>query len=231
MSRMWHHPENEQRPAVLEWLQKTVPPGRDVVDIGAGEAYYIDALRSARYAFVEPIQTLRRRAGDRAGLAGIRAPSFTSVAALQRSRVWERCNCTILIHSLLYLTDQELESVAELANRTLTVFVYPDPCAAVTFQFEDSVNIDQSRRLVALKDRLLGPPSSRVEVDTHFRLPATTTDSEIAFLVSHTVLRRPLQPVVAKGAMQHVRLNRASWHHGDAGWKLPQPQIMEVWRR
>lgn len=228
---MWRHPQNDQRPAVIDWLQNVVPAGRDVADIGAGDGYYIDSLHPARYSFVEPIRALRARSAERARMAGVQTRPFRSVDTLRRAPVWQRCNCVVLIHSLLYLTQQDLRAVAALATRTLAVFVYPDPRGAETIAFEDSIGEDQSRRLVALKETLLGPPTARVEVAAHFRLSRIVSDDEIAFLLSHTLQRQRWRSGIARAALRYVRSRRASWYRDEEGWTLPQPQVMEAWLR
>ena len=37
MGKVWMHPDNDQRAAVLSWLPSRIPAGAAIVDVGAGE--------------------------------------------------------------------------------------------------------------------------------------------------------------------------------------------------
>lgn len=229
MSQVWSHPHNEQRPAVIDWLDGVVPPKKEIADIGSGDPYYIGILRPQSYAFVEPLATLRKRCVTRVRALGIEGKGFHSIDALRGSVAWSRCDCILLIHSLYYLNEEELDSVHRLSARRMCVMVYPDPAAAETVAFEDCIGVSYSRRLVAQKERLFGEPTSRVRVPTHFRLSSRVSENQIAFLMSHVLDKKGWRPACEQAALRYVRSKRESWYRENDGWRIPQAQMMEVW--
>jgi hypothetical protein len=64
---VWNHPHNDQRPSVLQWLRPLQRKFETVLDIGPGDAYYLNRLKPKNYTIVEPNCVLRGIALSRAG--------------------------------------------------------------------------------------------------------------------------------------------------------------------
>lgn len=229
MRKVWSYPNNDQRAAVLEWLPSIVPAGSVIVDIGTGDGYYAAVLRPRRYLFVEPVSVLFGRCATSLADAGVEAQGFRTVAELFESRCWESADIVLLVHALLYLTPSELELVAKMASRRSCAIVYPDPDGSTTVAFEDETERGWSRKIVAHKERILGTPTTRQRANTHFRFRQGTRTQDVAFVVSHLLLREPETAGLRELALAHVRAQRAVWRKDTAGWEVPQAQLMEYW--
>lgn len=231
MRKVWSHPDNDQRAAVLEWLPPLVPAASVIVDIGAGDGYYATTLRPRRYLFVEPLSELSKHCGENLEGANVETKGFRTVTDLFESGRWESADIVLVVHAVFYLTPSELEIVASIASGRPCAMVYPDPDQSAAVAFEDATGCGRSRGTVAHKARLFGKPTSRQVAHTHLGFRPGTRARDIEFVLSHLQLREPGAEGVAKAALSHVRDRRTAWWQGAAGWEVPQAQIMEYWSK
>lgn len=231
MGSVWSHPENDQRSEVREWLPAHVEPGAKIVDIGSGDGYYTKGLRPVHCAIVEPDRLLRRSC--MAGLrgSGIRARAFQTLDRLYRSVTWRDADVILLVHSLLYLSFDEIQLTHHLARGRACAMIFPNPVSASTVEFEKAIGCEWSRERIAKKEALFGEPSQRRVANVHFRFVPHTREADIAFVISHLLLRREWSDAVLSQALAHLDEHRTSWRASDGSWKLPQPQVMEWWQR
>ncbi|MGH8611095.1 MAG: hypothetical protein ACREYF_03355 [Gammaproteobacteria bacterium] len=229
MSSGWNHPHNDQRPAVRRWLAGIQSRFQHMLDIGPGDAYYLELLRPSRYTIIEPNNILRRAALDRARHLGTETVAFTSVSAfLANHSVNRDIDLAVMIHVLFYLSLAEVQALLPRLRSKPLLLVYPWEQRAMTVTFEESIGLFGSRDRVRLKERLLPPPTRRELVHTHIVLPAQATVESIAFLLSHVILRFEMNDIVFRAAMEFAESHLSSWYCAEGFYKLPQTQVLET---
>ncbi len=229
MEALWHFPDNDQRPAVLAALRNWCEQGQRVLDIGAGDGYYLKELAPRLVTAVEPDQVLQYLAQKQSASLGCPVVTLGSIDELRRGvgAHWH-ADLTLMVHVLYYLEESELRWLLPRVRQYDLLLVYPDPAAAVTVAFEDVLGSRRSRRRVAIKSALLGEPRETRLADTHFRLQPDTPVEDLAFLVAHLPLRgKPIQDVMHT-ARTFVADRMDTWRR-DSFLELPQPQIMEFY--
>lgn len=231
MQAVWCHPDNDQRPAVLNTLTNWCPRERRILDIGAGAGYYLSALRPRQVMAVEPDPVFRAALQDVASAGGFPMTSFASVAALrgQCGEDWD-ADLVCMIHALYYLKEVELQWLLPLIGERDLILVYPDPAEATTVAFEDAIGLGYSRRRLAIKEQTLGEPCESRRIASHFRLQGDTSSDDLAFLIAHLLLRAPGVDWVLEQALAFVAERISAWRR-QSFVELPQPQIMELYRR
>jgi len=190
MRDVWNHPANEQRPAIRRWLMSNAARGEEIIDIGAGDAYYIDDLQPKAYVAVEPNSLLQERTRQAAAQTGVTCVLFSSVTELLGTRAIDHCGLVLMIHVLLYLAPGEATALLTRIRATgiTLLMVHPDPDRSVSVAFEREHGFDRSAKLLQIKLDTLGPPRKQTRVESHFVLPADFAPPDLAFLVSHHVL-------------------------------------------
>lgn len=231
MGKVWMHPDNDQRAAVLSWLPSRIPAGAAIVDVGAGDGYYAPVLRPRRYLVAEPDLALRRRCLAACEGLDMEAAFFPSLVRLFASGLAGDAEVVLLVHSLFYLSFEELQFTLRLVQGRSCVVVYPDPDTSATVRFEDEIGSRRSRALVDAMRASLGPPKDSTRVATHLRFPYRTRSSDVAFVLGHLMLRDASGTGILAKALAYVREYRTNWRTADGGWALPQSQIMEWWQR
>jgi hypothetical protein len=226
MQRLWSHPANNQRPAVLNWLKNVCPTGLTVSDIGAGDAYYFGQVAPARYTLVEPNTALRAVAESCATHSKVPCVSYRSVGEFLRCERTEDYQIHLVIHALLYFEVEEVSALLRWLRGRHVLIVHPHADTSTTIGFEHSCGIKRADEKVRLKEQLLGSPRSRHVHPTHLRMPLTTDPDSLAFLVAHRTGRKGIHADVFCCAREFVRDNLSSWRKPDY-FELPQYQVME----
>ena len=225
MQTVWSHHQNDQRPAVLKWLRPLRGAFRRMLDIGGGDAYYLDAAA----------ERLRRRRAQRFAAAG-RARCLIG-AGDRISRLQKRCqrirslssqeiDFVLMSHVLLYMELEEIDCLLRRVRGKPLVIIYPDPNNAVSVAFEEYAGLNNSREKIALKASLLGRPQVRCATRSHLRCPVNVNSSDLAFLVSHHTLDRAHPEKLIRVAEGFVQKHIQSWRQTDQ-YLLPQDQILE----
>jgi hypothetical protein len=226
MRRVWEHPDNDQRASVREWLTHFLGPFRHVLDVGPGDAYYLEILRPTNCTFVEPNPSLASAALARAKSLGIPAVIYPSVHSLLKEGLPPEIDLVVMIHVLLYLTLGELDSFLPAVACLPLLMVYPWEGNSTTIQFEDEVGVSQSRDRIQRKNQLLPSPKSRAIHQTHLRLPVDTTANEVSFLVAHTTLDHPGRQKQMAAAHAFVEKKLPLWRL-PSSLEIPQAQVLE----
>jgi len=231
MQAVWSHPDNDQRPAVLNTLSSWCPPERRILDIGAGAGYYLSALRPRQVIAVEPDPVFSAALHGFASVGRFPLTTFESVGALKDSfdEDWDT-DLVLMIHALYYLEESELLWLLPQIGERDLVLVYPDPAGAITMAFEDAIGVEHSRRRLAIKARFLGEPLEVRRVASHFRLQGDIVPDDLAFLIAHLLLRAQGTDWVLEQARAFVAARLGVWRR-EGFVELPQPQIMELYGR
>lgn len=228
MRDLWHHPKNDQRPAVLRWIKPFRGAFHHILDAGAGDAYYLGHLAPKSYIFVEPNRTLRQVSKARAATLGISARAFSSVQSLLRRPGSLNCDLALVIHALLYMRSDEIALLLpKIASKPL-VIVHPWLGRSTTIQFEESIGLGLSREKIALKRQILGRPTASRLIDSHLRLPLHTTIASLAFLAAHSTLDGTHDEERLERAHAFVRRRINRWRRR-FWYDLPQAQVMEYY--
>jgi len=228
MGQMWSHPRNEQRPVILRWLDKLHEKFPAVVDIGPGDAYYLKRLAPRRYTFAEPNAHLYQTALARARTHNIECRSFPNIRALIGNNGLETFDLALMVHVLLYLELDEIETLLPKFVGKPLFLVYPWPALSVTVQFENLLGLDTSFQRISLMRQLLGRPSRQSVVRGHFYMPHSADIDSIAFLVSHCAQSGEYDVTKMNLARKFVMENLNKWRQ-PAGYKIPQGQVLEVY--
>jgi hypothetical protein len=228
MRQVWSHPLNDQRPSVLEWLaQLRLGFTNRIVDIGAGDAYYLSQLRPREYSFVEPNSALHQTALAHAAALRIKSQGFFSIKDIISSDVVEKADLVLIIHALLYLDIDEIESLLPKLRRKLLLLAYPFAARSTTIQFEKLIGKSPSMQKIKLKARLLGRPTTQRVADTHLYLPPSADVDCLAFLIAHRVLNGTGDKEKMILARKFLTRRLGVWKC-PAGFKIPQTQILEM---
>jgi len=228
MQRVWNHPENDQRPVVLSWLKPLQGVFAHVLDIGPGDAYYLDYLKPKRYTVVEPNLTFRKMARERADDLKIPMRVFSSVKSLLNQRTLRGYDLVMMIHVLFYMKLREIEMLlSKIANKPLFV-VYPSPECSISTQFEAAIGLNRSRERINLMQELLGRPYESKVITSYFRLPLNTPLESLAFLVAHHTLDRKWDDDKIDAANSFVLQRMHLWRH-PFGYQIPQSQVLEYY--
>ena len=228
MQRIWNHPENDQRPAVLEWLKPLQGIFTHILDIGPGDAYYLDHLKPKRYTVVEPNLTFRKMARERANNLKISAYEFSSVKSFLNRRTLHGYDLVMMIHVLFYMKLREIEMLlSKIVSKPLVV-VYPSPECSISTQFEAAIGLNCSRKRINLMQELLGRPDTSKLITSHFRLPLDTPLESLAFLVAHHMLDRKWDDDKIDAAKSFVLQKEHLWRH-PFGYQIPQYQVLEYY--
>lgn len=227
MRRVWDFSQNDQRPAILEWISRFGPAGT-VLDIGPGDAYYMDSLRPASCTLVEPNAILRTLAARRSSSLCGQVLVVPSIADLLRQQPSLPYDLVLLIHVLFYMSATEIEAILTPLRARRVVIVHPWPDNSVTVEFEESIGLTACRERVEQKHRLLGEPEACRLVNSHFRLPLGVSDDELAFLVAHPTLQGDFAKARLVLAKEFVRARRVQWSTANC-LELPQAQVLETY--
>jgi hypothetical protein len=225
MTDMWDNPCNDQRLRCQQWLRELGFQGHRILDVGGGDAYYLEDLRPSTYTLVEPNALLRRRALDRAKDIGVPAEAYPSVARLLAAEQKLNTDAVLLVHVLLYLSRDEAGALLPLVRDKPLAVVHPE-VNSVTIEVEDALGLRTSRDLIKIKQDVLGLPSSRAVIHTHLHLSPSATLEDIVFLVGHLVLRGRVEQRTREELRRFVEARLRAWRSAD-GYRLPQPQCME----
>lgn len=226
MGQVWAHPFNDQRPTILHYLSALRARFARVLDVGAGDAYYLGHVAPKRYTIVEPNERLYDTSLAHARALGIEYRGFRSVGELIANGEAGDFDLALLIHVLLYLNPREIrELFPKLAGMPL-VMVYPWPSYSTTVKFENSIGIDISLRKIGLAHKFLGQPHGRQIVRSHLYMPPTADIESLAFLVSHCALGSKYDKWKVMRAQEFVLRNISSWREAE-GYKIPQSQMLE----
>lgn len=230
MCAMWHFPANDQRPAVIAALRRWCRPGSKILDVGAGDGYYLANLAPRLVTAVEPDRVFRTRLEGQSGNLGCSVRTLASVQELRQEigDEWD-ADLILMVHALYYLDENELRWLLARVGRRDLVLVYPDPARSVTVGFERVWGSDRSQRRLAIKSAMLGEPLEEVRADSHFRLPLDTPTDDLAFLVSHPLLQGPDSDSVMQAARTFVADRIDAWRV-EGFLELPQSQVMETYR-
>lgn len=228
MKRLWAHPANDQRPAVREWLCRQDVTCKSVIDIGCGDGYYLDILKPRFYVGVDPNEELIKQCKDGVHAQGVEACFFPCVAkAVERMRA-AQFDLLLLIHSLLYITLDDLHSLLTRVSARRCMIVHPEPSRSTTIAFEESIGVHSARELIKAKVQILGPACSVELLSTHLCFDAaSTSDQEIAYVVAHRAVPFGDRTMIMDKAMEFVIRKRDSWTLGGVV-KVPQCQRLEV---
>lgn len=228
MRRMWQHPENTQRPSVLNWLERFQGPSYHVLDIGLGDAYYVSLFRPRHYTIVEPNGALRRLACTQAARLGIRTEVFSAVAELLRTQQVQAADLVLLIHVLLYLQEEEIGPFLSAIAKKPILMVHPSPEMSTTIEFEESLGLTRSRDLIGLKERILGQPAEHQIAMAHFRLALGTNIDDLAFLIAHPLLDGSQDEERLEQARAFVIKRLGHWRR-HSYYEIPQAQVLEAY--
>jgi hypothetical protein len=227
MRHVWDFAENDQRPAVLDWIQRCRPAGA-VLDIGPGDVYYMNVLRPHACILVEPNALLRAEATAKCRALCSDVGAFALVADLLKQDPAPAFDLVLMIHVLFYMAPNEIEQLLGALKGCRIAMVHPLAERSVTVEFEESIGMTACRDRMTQKQRLLGPATSSQTSDSHFRLPIHATDEDLAYLVSHPTLEGPDADARLAAARQFVRHRRKQWtrtHYIE----LPQAQVLETY--
>lgn len=227
MRHVWEFAHNDQRPAVLDWMARC-RPARAVLDIGPGDAYYMHVLRPAVCVLVEPNAVLRKLARDRCTTFCDEVSVIATVPELLQSTAHQACDLVLMIHVLFYMPAAEIERLLPACADRRVAMVHPLPERAVTVEFEDWIGLSDCRNRVEQKLRVLGAPKTRQCSDSHFRVPKSVSDEDLAFLVAHPTLHGPHAQARLAAAQHFVRQRRPEWTRSDF-LELPQAQVLETY--
>lgn len=229
-SRVWSPLLSDQRPSVRDWLRLNSYQGGAIVDIGAGDAYYLADLLPTIYTAVEPNPLLQKLTKQAATDIGATCSIYGSISEIIRSTAIEDAEIVLIIHGLLYLAPEEASALLShiRAGRKRLFIVHPAPERSVSIAFERECGFEQSSKLLKLKSEILGLPTTQTCAHTHFVVPANFSTADLAFLVSHHVLDGKLDPNILNAAKKFVRKHSPGWRVGPY-LKLPQSQIMEIY--
>jgi hypothetical protein len=226
MQGIWYHPLNDQRPAVLRWLKPLRKAFAHILDIGPGDAYYLEQLMPKSHTVVEPNSAFRQIALEKAAALGMNTRAFWNIKEMLCSRKPVVSDLVLMIHVLLYMKPEEIELLLpKIADKPL-VMVYPWPEQAVSVQFEDAIGLDNSRERIALKQQRLSRPTARKVVHSHFRLPLDTSIDSLAYLVAHHTLDGISDNKKLDAAQSFVRQRIDRWRKPD-WYEIPQFQVLE----
>ena len=229
MKHVWDSAHNDQRPAILEWIARCRPAGK-LLDIGPGDAYYMATVQPSSCVLVEPNVVLRGIAKSHCASLCIDVRVYSSVAQyLQEALPRPSCDLVLMIHVLFYMTHEEIEQLLLAIGGRRLAMVHPTLEDSVTVEFEESIGLNDCRNRVAQKHRLLGMPTTRASSRSHFRMPLSATDEDLAFLVAHPTLHGPHWQKRLDAALMFVRERRPRWVRSDY-LELPQAQVLETYK-
>jgi hypothetical protein len=89
----------------------------------------------------------------------------------------ETFDLALMVHVLLYLELNEIETLLPRFVGKPLFLVYPWPALSVTVQFENLLGLDTSFQRISLMRQLLGQPSRQIVVRGHFYMPHSGTGS------------------------------------------------------
>lgn len=229
MDLVWCNPRNDQRPAVRRFLRKFELPTQTVVDIGPGDAYYLEDLKPATYAVVEPNPEFQQLLNQKAASLRIRITTYESVGDFLAADALASASLVLMVHVLLYLELSEAEAILSRIRSVPLIIVHPSPQSATTSQLARLCGHSTDDSAVRLKERLMARPTARESAATHLIIPADTSINDIAFLIAHRMLGPDAEdgPILAK-AEEFAETHLESWRD-DGMISIPQPQIMEAY--
>ncbi len=231
MLEVWHHIENDQRPAVLRALAPLQGRFKKILDVGPGDAYYLSRLAPKVYDFIEPNPSFYKMAQDQARKLNLVTRGIAKVENFLEQEAPESYDLVIMSHVLFYMQEQELASLLPALEHKPLVVVHPTLKASVSVEFENYLGIENSRRRVALKEKLLGLPQIQKACPTHFRVGENFDVEWLAFLVAHHTLDHALHNLCRlASARSFVLAKREQWHMPSLKYyEIPQPQIIEFY--
>lgn len=227
MRRVWDFSQNDQRPPILEWVSRFGPAGA-VLDIGPGDAYYMDFVRPESCTLVEPNAILRVLAAKKSSSLCDQVLAFSSIADLLLQQPGLSYDLVLLIHVLFYMSTEEIDAILTSIKACRVIIVHPCLDNSVTVEFEESIGLTACRTRVEQKQRLLSEPKERRLINSHFRLPLDVSDDELAFLVAHHTLQCDSTETRLLCAKDFVRARRAQWSTV-SHLELPQAQVLEIY--
>lgn len=229
MRRVWAFPGNDQRPAILEWMTRFTSAGV-VLDVGPGDAYYMDMLRPAACTLIEPNSELRSEAARKCNQICSKVGIFSSVDDFLRHKTDVKYDVLLMIHVLFYMHESEFKHLLSRIKARHIAIVHPDPQRSITVDFERSISRCHGDKMVSLKKKILGEPTSSQFVDSHFRLPINIPDDDLAFLIAHPTLTSENASDRLANAMSFMRRRKRRWLRSNY-LELPQAQVLEVYDR
>lgn len=226
MREMWTYEYNDQRPSVLDWITH-FPAAKSVLDVGSGEAYYLDKLKPQSAVLIEPNPIFQKSSFLRCKKFCNKVEIFFTIGDFLRTTIKFKFEMILFIHSLLYANLAELNELLPLLKDKKIAMVYPSPVGSTTFQFQKQMNISSSYDKISMKTKLLGTPTSHRTVLTNFRLPLTTPDEDLAYLIAHPILCESSCNDQFQNALDFVQEHRKLWTKS-LFLELPQAQILET---
>lgn len=228
MSQMWNHPQNDQRPAVIDWLHALPRTYDSIVDIGPGDGYYLELLKPKKYTVFEPNASFHDDITEKCRRLEIESKIFSDIDLLLESPELKQSDLVLMIHVLFYMEVDQIKKLLMAIREKPIVMVNPLASKSVTVQFEQLAGINRSEQRTKIKEEILGEPSKRETADTHFRLPLETKTDSLAYLISQLLLDGSNDEKFLSLAKSLVTDNESNWKKADY-WELPQAQLMEVY--
>lgn len=228
MGLVWSHARNEQRPAVVRSMHDLIPKGLRVFDVGAGDAYYLKALKPSFYLAVEPNNGLRKIAKENAEALGIDAVFVAKVSDVL-SRIGEfEIDLLCMVHSFLYLSPEERRCLLNAVSWDSAYIVNPSVIRAVTYEFEDEIGIACSRRAMRFLCENMRAPLSEETVQTNFYVDSNTSVEELAVLIAHLHLGAADSSMMVSHAKRFVEIRLNDWRQSGC-IRIPQWQTIAMY--
>ena len=226
MRSVWNHPHNDQRPAILRWMKPLSGNYSSVLDIGAGDAYYLEQLQPTKYTFVEPNETLRQVALAHAARLSIETVAYSTVADLLSERGTSDACLVLMIHVLFYMERDEIKQLLPKVKGKPLLLVYPHTSLAVTMRFEESLGLNESLEKIEIMRSLLGRPQTQQVTRSHFRVSLSADLDSLAFLVGHRTFSSSNYVEKMTLARSFVMRQKHLWKCPN-WFELPQAQVLE----
>jgi hypothetical protein len=226
MRQVWQHPSNNQRSTILERLKPFQGAFSKIVDLGSGDAYYLETLRPTKYVFVEPNTIFRRECLSRSESLQIEAVPLESIAQLLKTKHIASSNLVLLIHSLLYLKIEEINRLFPKLSEKSLILIYPSLFCSTTIQFEELIGDVSSRDKIKIANKFWGVPERTEEVQTQFRLPSDIDLDLLSFIIGNKIFIKQFNKNIWDKARKFVSVNVDSWRK-DNEFVIPQNQIIK----
>ncbi|MDB5260105.1 MAG: hypothetical protein JWN37_336 [Candidatus Nomurabacteria bacterium] len=229
MKKMWSNPYNDQRPCVLSWLNKYCKEFQTVLDIGPGDAYYLQQIKPKRYWIFEPNDILAEITKKKVESLGIEFKRFKTIKEALDPENLSQVDAVLMLHVLLYMEIYQIEVVLNTAKDKKIIMVNPSPGGAVTIKFEESMGNFRSQERIRLKEAILGNARYHEIAKTHFRLTPEIPLGDLSFLIAQLSINASITDthVVIIKANNFIKEHIKEWKKKNY-IELPQEQVLEL---
>jgi len=142
MRMVWENPLNQQKPCIHKWLMQYCNNFQEcILDIGAGNGYYLSSVHVKNIIAIEPNFILQNKLKGKCNEENINLKIFNNLNEYLNSRVKVKISYILLIHTYLYLKEHEIDLYISIARNSDSIIVTPSPERSVSFLFEESIGI------------------------------------------------------------------------------------------